>query len=136
MIRFSLSLTAVMALVLVLAACAPSGVQPIAQYRPGDEGRSCTALKAEVAENEAEMGRVIPLGAAAGGGIEGAIGSVLVHVRQLFTDSAEDEALLLAALKRRNQWIRQVAFEKTDCRLPPPRYVFARKRTEDEQRDY
>ncbi len=136
MVRFSLSLSAVMALVLGLAACAPSGVQPVAQYRPGDEGRSCAALKAEIAGNEAEMGRLIPIGKAAGGGLEGAIGSVLVHVRQLFTESADDEALVLATLKRRNQWIRQVAFEKPDCQLPAPRYTFARKRSEDERRDY
>lgn len=50
----------VLAFVIFFAGCAGREANPMPIYLPGDENRSCTALKAEVAELQVDMARLLP----------------------------------------------------------------------------
>ena len=43
-----------------LSGCAGREANPIPVYMPGDENRSCEALKAEIAQLQVDMARVLP----------------------------------------------------------------------------
>ena len=44
----------------LLAGCAGREANPIPIYMPGDENRSCPALKAEIAQLQVDMARLLP----------------------------------------------------------------------------
>ncbi len=40
--------------------CGGVAPNPVSQYQPGDEKRSCDGLKSEIARNEAEIEELLP----------------------------------------------------------------------------
>ena len=107
----------------LLAACGGSAPNPVVRYQPGDEDRSCTGLKSEIAENEAEIARLVPYEDATGKNVALGVTGFFLIVPLFFMDFKEGEAIEVDALRRRNQWLREVAGDK-DCSLPPPTVVF------------
>ncbi len=110
---------AAMAIFLTLYGCAGTAPNPILSYQPGDEKRSCTSLKAEIASNEAEM--ILIAGeedsTATKNVILGVTGSFLI-VPLFFMDLKGREAAELKALRHRNRNLRQFAADKKDCTVP------------------
>jgi len=105
--------------VLALAGCGGKAPNPVSQYQPGDEDRSCMGLKSEIAENEAEIARLSPGEDATGKNVALGVAGAFVIVPWFFMDFKDGEGVEIQALKRRNQWLREVAHEK-DCGFPPP----------------
>ena len=116
-------------ILLTLSGCGGKAPDPIAQYQPGDEDRSCEGLKSEIAANEAEISKMLPGEDATGKNVALGVAGAFLLVPWFFMDFKEGEAIEIKALRRRNQWLREVASEK-DCTVPPPTVVF-----EDEPED-
>jgi hypothetical protein len=112
----------VIAAVAVTSGCGGKEANPVSQYQPGDENRSCTGLKAEISSNEAEMAKLIPHEDATGKNVMLGAAGVFLIVPWFFMDFKEGEATELQALKRRNQWLREVATDK-GCEVPPSKFV-------------
>lgn len=123
--RISLKPLALAGLMLV-AACGGKAPNPVAQYQPGDENRSCGGLKVEIANNEAEIARLIPYEDATGKNVALGVAGAFFIVPWFFMDFKEGEATELQALRRRNQWLREVASDKA-CQVPQSQFVFAEK---------
>ncbi len=123
--HFSLKLLAVASVVLV-SACGGKAPNPVAQYQPGDEDRSCQGLKAEISNNEVEVARLLPYEDATGKNVVLGVTGVFLIVPWFFMDFKEGEATELQALRRRNQWLREVASNQ-DCKIPRTQFVFSEK---------
>jgi len=108
--------------VLALAGCGGKAPNPVSQYQPGDEQRTCVGLKSEIAANEAEIAKLAPGEDATGKNVALGVAGAFVIVPWFFMDFKDGEAVEIQALKRRNQWLREIAYEK-DCGLPPPTEV-------------
>ena len=109
--------------------CGGRAPNPVSQYLPGDEQRSCTGLKTEIANNETDIARLIPYEDATGKNVALGVVGVFLIVPWFFMDFKEGEAIELQALRRHNQWLREVAADN-DCYVPPSSIVF-----EDEPED-
>ena len=112
--------------VVFLSACGGKAPNPVAQYQPGDEGRTCPGLKTEISSNEAEIARLVPYEDATGKNVALGVAGVFLIVPWFFMDFKEGEATELQALRRRNQWLREVASTK-DCSIPRSQFVFDEK---------
>lgn len=112
--------------VVLVSACGGKGPNPVAQYLPGDEGRTCSGLKTEISSNEAEIARLVPYEDATGKNVALGVTGVFLIVPWFFMDFKEGEATELQALRRRNQWLREVASTK-DCSIPRSQFVFNEK---------
>ena len=115
------------AIALALYGCAGSAPNPVLSYQPGDEKRSCTGLKAEIASNEAEIVRLVSerqskLGSNVALGVAGAF----LLVPWFFMDVKGKEGAELNALRHRNRMLRQFAAGK-DCHVPESRVKFEEK---------
>lgn len=119
--RISLNLLAIAGMVLV-SACGGKAPNPVSQYQPGDEDRSCDGLKTEIASNEADIARLIPYEDATGKNVALGVAGAFFLVPWFFMDFKEGEATELQALRRRNQWLREVASNK-DCNIPRSQFV-------------
>lgn len=108
---------------ILVSACGGKAPNPVAQYQPGDENRSCQGLKGEIANNEAEIARLIPYEDATGKNVALGVAGAFFIVPWFFMDFKEGEATELQALRRRNQWLREVASNK-DCQVPQSQFVF------------
>ena len=108
---------------LLLAGCGGRPPNPVAQYLPGDEQRSCEGLKSEVANNEAEILRLLPDEDATGKNVVLGVAGAFLLVPWFFMDFKEAEATEIQALRRRNQSLREIAGTK-GCAIPPPTVVF------------
>ena len=113
-------------LALFIVGCGGKSANPVLSYQPGDEKRSCEGLKSEIAMNEAEIARLVPYDDATGKNVALGVAGAFLIVPWFFMDFKEGEAIELQALRRRNQWLREVAGDK-DCSLPPPTVVFEEK---------
>ncbi len=120
--RISLKPLALAGLILV-SACGGKAPNPVAQYQPGDENRSCEGLKGEIANNEAEIARLVPYEDATGKNVVLGVAGAFFIVPWFFMDFKEGEATELQALRRRNQWLREVASNK-DCQIQQSQFVF------------
>jgi hypothetical protein len=107
----------------LVSACGGKSANPVSQYQPGDEGRSCQGLKTEISNNEAEIARLLPYEDATGKNVALGVAGAFFIVPWFFMDFKEGEATELQALRRRNQWLREVASTK-DCGVPASQYVF------------
>ena len=123
--QISLKPLALAGLILV-SACGGKAPNPVAQYQPGDENRSCEGLKVEISNNEAEIARLIPYEDATGKNVALGVAGAFLIVPWFFMDFKEGEAMELQALRRRNQWLREVASNK-DCDIPRSQLVFDEK---------
>ena len=111
---------------LTVAGCGGKAPNPLAKYQPGDEKRSCAGLKSEIATNEAEIARMVPGEDATGKNVVLGVTGVFLIVPWFFMDFKDGEAVEIQALRRRNQWLWEVASDK-DCFIPPPTVVFKDK---------
>ncbi len=107
----------------LVSACGGKSANPVSQYQPGDEARSCEGLKTEISNNEGEIARLVPYEDATGKNVALGVAGVFFIVPWFFMDFKEGEATELQALRRRNQWLREVASTK-DCSIPASQYVF------------
>lgn len=108
---------------LVVSSCGGRSANPVVQYQPGDEKRSCDGLKSEIANNEAEIAKLLPEEDATGKNVALGVAGAFLLVPWFFMDFKEAEATEIQALRRRNQWLREVAANNT-CTLPPPTIKF------------
>ena len=53
-------ISSLLAFAVLFAGCAGRTANPIPAYLPGDDTRSCEALKAEIAQLQADMNRLLP----------------------------------------------------------------------------
>jgi hypothetical protein len=121
MLRIAYYAGLITALVLI-SGCGGRPPNPVSQYQPGDEERSCTGLAAEISDNEKEMALLSPHENAAGKNVVLGAAGVLFIVPWFFMDFKEGEATDLQALSRRNRWLREVAVDN-GCDIPPPKYL-------------
>lgn len=85
---------------ILVSACGGKAPNPVAQYQPGDENRSCQGLKGEIANNEAEIARLIPYEDATGKNVALGVAGAFFIVPWFFMDFKEGEATELQALRR------------------------------------
>lgn len=121
-----LALASVISGMALVSACGGKTANPVSQYQPGDEGRSCEGLKTEISSNDAEIARLIPYEDATGKNVALGVAGAFFIVPWFFMDFKEGEATELQALRRRNQWLREVASDKS-CNIPRSRYVYDEK---------
>ncbi len=107
----------------MLQACGGRSPNPIVQYRPGDEERSCSGLKAEIAHNETEIIKLLPKESAVGKNVVLGVTGFFFLVPLFFMDFKDAEAIEIQAYRRRNLWLGEVAGSKK-CSLPPPQVQF------------
>ncbi|MEE8188252.1 MAG: hypothetical protein V3T80_03500 [Kiloniellales bacterium] len=118
-----LALASAISVMALVSACGGKSANPVNQYQPGDEARSCEGLKTEISSNEAEIARLIPYEDATGKNVALGVAGAFFIVPWFFMDFKEGEATELQALRRRNQWLREVASGK-DCSIPASQFVF------------
>jgi hypothetical protein len=124
---------------LVLTGCWGTAPTPILSYQPGDEKRSCTSLKAEIASNEVEMIRLASeKDSTTGKNVALGVTGALLIVPLFFMDFKGKEAREIAALRHRNRNLRQFAVDKKDCTVPESKVKFedkeeTTKKSEDEK---
>lgn len=121
--RASFAVSTVVASSLLLAACGGSSPNPVVQYQPGDEGRTCEGLRHEIAANEAEIIRRLPGEDATGKNVALGIAGAFFLVPLFFMDFKDAERIEIDSYRRRNLWLREVAASK-DCSLPEPKVKF------------
>lgn len=119
---------------LALWGCGGRAPNPVSQYQPGDEDRSCDGLKGEIAYNEGEIERLLPYEDATGKNVVLGVAGALVLVPWFFMDFKEGEAIEIKALRRRDQWLREVASNK-DCVVPPSKFKFEDEPQEEDKED-
>ena len=132
--KYDKFLAAFMCAVLTLAGCGGKAPNPVSQYQPGDEDRSCVGLKSEIAANEAEIARLAPGEDAMGKNVALGVAGAFVLVPWFFMDFKDGEGVEIQALRRRNQWLREIAYEK-DCSIPPSTVVFEEEPSADKSSD-
>ena len=101
-----------LSVLIFLSGCAGREANPIAAYLPGDEHRSCMALKAEVAQLQVDMARLLPK---IDKGLTNALwaaGGVLVIVPFFFMDFKDAERIEFNALRQRHNRLLVYAAEK------------------------
>ena len=119
---------------LALAGCAGSAPNAVLSYQPGDEKRSCTSLKAEIASNEAQMINLASeKDATIGKNVALGVAGVFLIVPWFFMDVKGKEAGELAALRHRNRNLRQFAANKEECTVPESKVKFEEKEDEEKK---
>ncbi len=107
----------------ILASCGGRAPNPVSQYQPGDEDRSCDGLRSEIAMNEAEIAKLAPHEDATGKNVALGVAGAFLLVPWFFMDFKDGEGIDLKALQRRNQWLHEVAVDR-GCKVPPPQIEF------------
>jgi len=114
------------ATILALCGCAGKTPNPIPQYQPGDDGRSCESIKLEIADNEAAVLKLIPQENKTGKNVVlGATGAIFL-VPLFFMDFSDAERIEIEAYKRRNNYLRILADQK-HCGFIPEKIKFEDK---------
>ena len=98
------------------AGCAGREANPIPAYLPGDENRSCPALKAEMAQIQADMQRLLPKTNKFATNTLWAVGGCIIIVPFFFMDLKDAEKIEYDALRTRYNRLLIIASEK-DCDL-------------------
>ena len=86
---------------------------PIPSYLPGDENRSCPSLKAEMAQIQAEMEKLLPSTNKFATNTLWAVGGCLLIVPFFFMDLKDAEKIEYNALKTRYNRLLIIASEKS-----------------------
>lgn len=98
--------------VLLVASCAGRTANPIPIYLPGDEKRSCVALKAEVAQLQVDMARILPKTDKGLTNALWAAGGVFFIVPFFFMDLKDAEKIEFDAMRKRHNRLLIYAAEK------------------------
>ena len=114
-------------LITILLACGGRSPNPIVSYQPGDEKRSCEGLRMEIANNEQEVAKLLPYEDATGKNVALGVTGFFLVVPLFFMDFKDAEEIEIRALRKRNQWLREIASDR-DCSVPLSRYKFQEKR--------
>ena len=104
--------------ILVVAACGGRSPNPVVSYQPSDHKRSCEALRMEISNNEREINTLLPYEDATAKNVALGVTGFFFIVPLFFMDFKDAEELEIKALRRRNQWLREVA-HNNDCAPPP-----------------
>lgn len=99
-----------------LAGCAGREANPVPIYLPGDESLSCTALKAEVANLQSEMQRILPKTNKGVSNTLWATAGVFLIVPFFFMDLKDAEKIEFEALRQRHNRLLIYAAEK-NCNM-------------------
>ncbi len=102
----------VLAFAIFFAGCAGRTANPIPVYLPGDENRSCAGLKAEIAQLQVDMARILPKTDKGLTNALWAIGGVLVIVPFFFMDLKDAEKIEFEAMRGRHNRLLVYAAEK------------------------
>ncbi len=84
----------------------------MAAYLPGDENRSCVAYKAEIAQLQVDMARILPKTDKGLTNALWAVGGVLVIVPFFFMDLKDAEKIEFEAMRNRHNRLLVYAAEK------------------------
>ena len=103
-----------LSVLIFLSGCAGRTSNPIAAYLPGDERRSCEGLKAEIAQLQADMQRLLPKTDKGLTNTLWAVGGVLVIIPFFFMDLKDAEKIEFEAMRTRHNRLLVYAAEK-DC---------------------
>ena len=99
-------------MVTFFAGCAGREANPIPIYMPGDENRSCPALKAEVAQLQVDMARLLPKTDKGLTNALWAAGGVFLIVPFFFMDLKGSEKIEFDAMRQRHNRLLVYAAEK------------------------
>jgi len=103
----------VLACCIFLAGCAGREANPIPVYLPGDENRSCTALKSEIAQLQVDMQRLLPK---TDKGLTNALwagaGFFTLGIGFIFMDLKDAEKIEFEAMRQRHNRLLVYAAEK------------------------
>lgn len=102
----------VLACSVFLSGCAGREANPMAAYLPGDENRSCVAYKAEIAQLQVDMARILPKTDKGLTNALWAVGGVLVIVPFFFMDLKDAEKIEFEAMRNRHNRLLVYAAEK------------------------
>ncbi len=103
-----------LSVLIFLAGCAGRTANPIAAYLPGDETRSCKGLKAEIAQLQADMQRILPKTDKGFTNTLWALGGCVVIIPFFFMDLKDAEKIEFEAMRTRHNRLLVYAAEK-DC---------------------
>lgn len=94
------------------AGCAGREANPIPVYLPGDENRSCMGLKAEIAQLQVDMARLLPKTDKGLTNALWAAGGCLVIIPFFFMDLKDAEKIEFDAMRQRHNRLLVYAAEK------------------------
>lgn len=98
---------------ILLASCAGQEANPVAIYIPGDENKSCNALRAEIANIDKQITRKqAQKKKQEGENIVWFLGGFLLIVPWFFMDLKDAEKVEIAALQQRKDALLVIAAEK------------------------
>ena len=103
-----------LSVLIFLSGCAGRTANPIAAYLPGDKTRGCEGLKAEIAQLQADMQRLLPKTDKGLTNTLWALGGCIVIVPFFFMDLKDAEKIEFEALRTRHNRLLVYAAEK-DC---------------------
>lgn len=102
----------VLVVAVFFAGCAGREANPVPAYMPGDENRSCTALKAEVAQLQVDMQRLLPKTDKGLTNALWATAGVFFIVPFFFMDLKDAEKIEFDAMRQRHNRLLVYAAEK------------------------
>jgi hypothetical protein len=106
--------TAALAGVMLLAACAGREANPVSEYRPGDDEKSCQRLQSEIEQIDAEIRAMLPDTDKTGQNVALGVAGAFLIVPWFFMDFSEAEKIEVKALRRRYNHLVLLGREK-DC---------------------
>ncbi|MCF7954836.1 MAG: hypothetical protein K9M75_03440 [Phycisphaerae bacterium] len=98
--------------VMFIAGCGGRVANPIPIYRPGDEGRSCTGLKTEIAQLDADMQRILPKTDKSGTNVVCGVAGAFLIVPWFFMDFKGADKIEFDAMRNRYNYLVSIAAEK------------------------
>jgi predicted nucleic acid-binding Zn ribbon protein len=106
-------ISSTLAFAIFFAGCAGREANPMPVYLPGDENRSCTALKSEVAQLQADMERLLPkTNKGLTNALWGAAGVFTLGIGFFFMDLKDAEKIEFDAMRQRHNRLLVYAAEK------------------------
>ena len=103
---------AILVLGATLTACAGRGAIPVAQMQPGDNRKSCEALRHDVEAAQADISRLTPQTDKTGKNVAIGVVGLFIPIVWLFMDLSDAERQEIAALQNRNNRLTSIAVDK------------------------
>ena len=104
--------TIVVAVCFGLSACAGHTPNPVQSYQPGDDRKSCAAIKAELTNTEADIRAKVPDADKTAQNVALGVAGVFLIVPWFFMDLSKADQVELEALRRRYNTLVIMASEK------------------------
>ena len=103
---------AIIVLGAVLTACAGRGAMPVAQLQPGDNRKSCEALRSDIELAQADIQRLTPQTEKTGKNVALGVAGFFFLIPLLFMDLSDAERQEINALQNRNNRLMSIAVDK------------------------